>query len=107
MNYGGPLTDDARSLLYQIACHMFKTEEKSYSYADEDEEVLVNVRTKFNFACMGTISGTEFNAVVEGQGRTIRTRFLVREFDVQKVPPTARWMRGSPATSPSARAQMN
>ncbi len=81
MTGGGALTHAASLRLYLIACEMFRKGEKRHQIKTSSREVTVD--TKFNYACIGVIAGTEFSATIEENKRTIRTSFLVRETDLE------------------------
>ncbi len=79
---GGSLSTHARNFLYATACRMIFKGEKSFSFKDKNAEI--NLRTKLQFSCIGSLAGTHFTGTIEEGDRTIRTAFIVRNTDFEK-----------------------
>lgn len=79
---GGALSSHARNFLYATACRMIFKGEKSFCFKGENTEI--NLRTKFQFSCIGSLAGTHFTGTIEEGSRTIRTAFIIRNTDFER-----------------------
>lgn len=102
---GGALSTHARNFLYATACRMIFKGEKSFHLTDENAEI--NLRTKFQYSCIGSLAGTHFTGTIEEGDLTIRTAFIIRNTDFERnIHNTRDWV---PMTKnhPTLKSSMN
>ena len=90
MTAGRGLTDEIRTLLYQVACEMFKKGTERESVKSPDCEAVI--RTKFEFALIGSIGGTRFIADVETEAGKTHTDFIVHDRDLESAVEHGVWV---------------
>ncbi len=91
---GGSLSQIAYSFLYVTACQMIFENSKSFHLKDEKGEV--NLHTRFQFSCLGSLCGTRFDAIIEEGSSTVRTACIVRDTNFEKnISETVGWVTGT------------
>lgn len=104
---GGALNARARNFLYEMACLMVLEDKKAFSFRDEAADAEINLRTTFQFKCLGTLTGTHFDGIIEEAGRTIRTSFIIRNTDfTRNLARTVDWVPMT-ADDPVLKSSMN
>lgn len=77
----GMVTDGVRDVLFDTAQDMVQKKKSRYRISRESFEG--EVTTKGKTACIGSVSGIVFHALVETQERRVQLSFIVRESDVR------------------------
>jgi len=82
MTKGTGLTDDVREFLFRMAHQMFQEGKERKSVKSPGCEALV--QTKFRFAIIGSIYGTQFVADVETNNGKTYVKFIVQDADLNR-----------------------